>query len=124
MEVPNDLLYTRSHEWVKIEGDKAKIGITDHAQELMGDLVYVELPAEGDTFAQGDNLAVVESVKATSDVYAPVSGTVAAVNEEVVDNPALVNEACYDAWFVEMEGIGDVALLSPEEYEQVLQEEE
>lgn len=124
MSVPEHLLYTKSHEWVKLDGDKARIGITEHAQEAMGDLVYVELPTPGDSFEAGDNLAVVESVKATSDIYAPMDGTVAAVNEEAAEEPGLVNRACYDAWLVEMENLGEADLLTPEEYEEVLRAEE
>lgn len=125
MSVPNDLMYTKSHEWVKIMADgRAKMGITDHAQQAMGDLVYVELPQVGDLFEEGDNLAVVESVKATSDVFAPVGGKVVEINEEVVQSPEIINEDCYEAWFVELETIGEMNLLTPAEYEEVLEEEE
>ncbi len=125
MSVPKELQYTKSHEWVKLlPSGNAQMGITDHAQEAMGDLVYIDLPEAGDSFAKGDNLAVVESVKATSDVYAPINGTVEMVNEEVMDNPAAVNEDCYTAWFVELSDISAEGLLSAEEYEQFLTEEE
>jgi len=125
MSVPKDLLYASSHEWVKLlEDGKALVGITDYAQESLGDLVYVELPHVGDVFQEGDNLAVVESVKATSDVFAPIDGKVSAVNEQLEDTPEAINEDSYDAWIVEMEELGEVNLMSPEEYETFLEEAE
>jgi glycine cleavage system H protein len=98
--VPENLRYTESHEWVDPADDEAlKIGITDHAQGQLGDLVFVELPAVGDEFDQGDACAVVESVKAASDIYAPVAGEVVAVNEALEDDPALVNTDPYgEGW--------------------------
>lgn len=99
----NHLKFTSTHEWVKIDQNEAIVGITDHAQELLGDMVYVELPEIGDTVNAGDELGVVESVKAASDFYAPISGTVIAVNHAVVDNPALVNNDPYNAgWLVKL----------------------
>lgn len=127
MSVPKNLKYTKSHEWVEMLLDgKARIGITDYAQETLGNLVYAELPQEGDVFAIGDNLAVVESVKASSDVYAPIAGTVAAVNEALADSPEMINDDSYGAWFVELSSVNTdgAELLSPEEYEKVLEEEE
>ncbi len=125
MSIPKDLLYTESHEWVKLMDDNtARMGITDHAQEALGDLVYIELPQEGDTFEKGDNLAVVESVKATSDVFAPIAGEVSAVNAELEDEPGTVNENAYEAWFVEFKNVDGVELLSPEQYEALLKAEE
>jgi glycine cleavage system H protein len=102
--IPSHLKYTESHEWVDaVEDGTARIGITDHAQEALGDLVYVELPAVGDEIGQGDPSAVVESVKAASDIYAPVSGTVIAVNEELDDNPAIINTDPYDdGWLFQL----------------------
>ncbi len=99
-EIPSDLRFSESHEWVSQEEDGVvKIGITDHAQEQLGDLVFVELPEEGATFGQGDACAVVESVKAASDIYSPVSGEVIAVNEALVDGPEIVNNDPYgDGW--------------------------
>jgi glycine cleavage system H protein len=95
--------YSREHEWVRAEGDEAVIGITDHAQDQLSDVVYVELPEVGDTFTQGDILATVESVKAASDVYAPVGGEVLQINEVLEDSPELVNRDPYgEAWFVRM----------------------
>lgn len=124
MSVPENLKYTKTHEWVLAEGGKAKVGITDHAQEQMGDLVYVELPEVGDSFAAGDNFAVVESVKATSDVEAPVGGTVSAVNESLADEPGQVNDDCYGAWFIELEDIAeDAELMSAAQYEEFLKSE-
>ncbi len=121
MSVPQNLGYTKTHEWILKEGGKAKVGITDHAQEQMGDLVYVELPEVGDILNAGENFAVVESVKATSDVEAPVSGRVAAVNEALADEPGQVNEDCYAAWFVELDEISeDEPLMSAAEYEDFL----
>jgi len=103
--IPSHLKYTESHEWVLAEEDgSARIGISDHAQEALGDLVYVELPAVGDEIGQGDPCAVVESVKAASDIYAPVSGKVIAVNEELDDNPAIINSDPYDdGWLFQLE---------------------
>ena len=127
MNVPKNLKYTKSHDWIEVMPDgKARIGITDYAQETLGNLVYAELPQEGDAFARGDNLAVVESVKASSDVYAPIAGTVAAVNEALADSPEMINDDSYGAWFVELDSVDmdSAELLSPEEYEKVLEEEE
>ncbi len=103
--IPSHLKYTESHEWVNADEDgNATIGISDHAQEALGDLVYVELPAVGDEIGQGDPCAVVESVKAASDIYAPVSGKVTAVNEELDDDPAIINSDPYDdGWLFQLE---------------------
>ena len=103
MEVVEHLLYTKEHEWISVEGDVGTIGITDHAQELLGDIVYVELPEVGREVGQGDEAAVVESVKAASEVYAPISGEVVEANEELADNSSLVNEdAEGKAWFMKI----------------------
>jgi glycine cleavage system H protein len=97
--VPSELKFLSSHEWVLVDGDKATIGISDHAQELLGDLVFVELPEVGSAVSAGDTVAVVESVKAASDTYAPVSGEVIAVNEELEDSPERINDDPYgDGW--------------------------
>jgi len=103
--IPSHLHYTESHEWVSIEDNgNARIGISDHAQEALGDLVFVELPAVGDEISQGDPCAVVESVKAASDIYAPLSGTVVAINEDLESDPALINADPYgDGWLFEIE---------------------
>lgn len=98
-KTPTELKYAATHEWVRVEGDVATVGITDHAQEALGDLVYVELPEVGDTVAAADEAGVVESVKAASDIYAPVSGEIIAVNEALVDSPEIVNSDPYnDGW--------------------------
>ena len=96
----SELRYTKEHEWVRVEGDEAVVGITDHAQEQLGDVVYVELPAVGKAVNQFDEAAVVESVKAASEIYAPLSGEVTAVNEALTDDPATVNaDATGAGWF-------------------------
>lgn len=104
-EIPSDLKYRESHEWVRVEdGEGAVVGISDHAQAELGDMVYVELPEPGMSYAQGDACAVVESVKAASDIYAPVSGEVVEVNEALEDDPGLVNSDPYgDGWLFRME---------------------
>ena len=95
--------YTKAHEWVSIDGDIARIGISAHAQNLLGDLVFVELPEVGESFSQGDDMVVVESVKAASDVYAPLSGEITEVNDVLEDTPGMVNGSPYqDGWLVQM----------------------
>ena len=108
MSIPQELKYTKSHEWVRLEEDgTATIGITQHAQELLGDMVFVETPSVGRTLKQGEECAVVESVKAASEVYAPISGEVTEVNPDLEGEPALVNTAAEDAgWFFKMT-VGD-----------------
>lgn len=127
MKVEQGLLYMESHEWVRLEGDEAVVGISDFAQEELNDVVYVELPEVGDTFAQGDVFGTVESVKAASDVYLPLSGEIIAVNEELEDAPQLVNEDPYGkGWFVRIK-VSDPdeakSLLDAEAYAQFLAEE-
>ncbi|MDR1709382.1 MAG: glycine cleavage system protein GcvH [Candidatus Accumulibacter sp.] len=103
MNIPDNLKYTKSHEWARVEADgTVTVGITDHAQELLGDLVFVELPEVGRTLAAEEEAAVVESVKAASDVYAPIAGTVIAVNTSVVDAPETVNQDAYAAWLFQL----------------------
>jgi glycine cleavage system H protein len=118
--VPSELKFLSSHEWVLVDGDKATIGISDHAQELLGDLVFVELPEVGSAVSAGDTVAVVESVKAASDTYAPVSGEVIAVNEELEDSPERINDDPYgDGWMyrVKMDDPDEVdGLLNAESY--------
>lgn len=100
----NDLKFTSTHEWLREEHNEVTIGITDHAQQLLGDMVFVELPEIGDEINAGDELGVVESVKAASDFYAPISGVVTAINEAVIENPALVNTEPYTAgWLVKLQ---------------------
>ncbi len=124
MNVPDDLKYTKSHEWVRTEGDTATIGITDHAQDELGDVVFVELPAEGDTFDAGESFGTVESVKAVSDLYTPLGGEVVEVNSALEDAPEKINEDPYgEGWIVKLRTSGGADLLSPEEYEKVVEEE-
>ena len=103
METRHDRLYTKDHEWVLLEGSRAKIGITDYAQDSLGAVVFVELPAVGDSLTAGDVLGAVESVKAASEVYTPLSGTVIAVNEALEDAPESLNEQPYEQWLAELE---------------------
>jgi glycine cleavage system H protein len=125
-ELPGDLLYTKEHEWLRQEADgSVTVGITEHAATALGDLVYVELPEVGQDCESGGEMAVVESVKAASDVYAPVSGSVVAVNEDLADEPEKINADPYgDGWIVRMEGadLDDGELMSPDEYQQLLDE--
>ena len=119
-DVPDDRRYTESHEWVTLEGDTARMGITDFAQDELGDIVFVELPAVGDTLDEDEEFGIVESIKAVSDLYAPIAGEVAAVNDDLVDAPELVNDDPFgDGWMLELDADDPDAvdeLLSPEEY--------
>lgn len=119
-QVPSDLRYAKSHEWVRVANGVATVGITDHAQHELTDVVFVELPAVGRVVKASEACAVVESVKTASDIYAPVSGEIVAVNKAVADNPALVNTAPFgDGWFfqVKLANPGDVdQLLTPDAY--------
>jgi glycine cleavage system H protein len=122
-ELPGDLLFTNEHEWLRKEEDgTVTIGITDHAQEALGDLVYVELPEAGQDVTSGGDMAVVESVKAASDVYSPVSGEVTAVNEVLADTPEKINTDPYgDGWIVRIRPSDDAAeTMTPMEYEEFL----
>ncbi|TCJ15931.1 glycine cleavage system protein GcvH [Rubrobacter taiwanensis] len=122
--VPGELKYTRSHEWVREEGDTVTVGITDHAQEELGDVVFVELPQVGDSFGAGESFGVVESVKAVSDLYAPVGGEVVEVNEALNERPELVNEDPYgEGWMIKLKAEGSGDLLSAADYEKHLAEE-
>lgn len=121
MNIPKGLLYSKEHEWVRVEGNKAYIGITNYAQLALGDIVFLELPKVGDRIDAGDTLGVVESVKAASDVYSPVSGIVVEVNEELVDMPERINEEPYESWMAALELSDDTeldALLDEENYGQ------
>lgn len=120
--------YADTHEWVRIEGDVAVVGISDAAQDLLSDVVFVELPSVGEEVSAGDSVAVVESVKAAEEVNAPISGTVVAVNNELEDTPELVNEAPYKAWFFKIKPGNNLqkelnALMSPEDYDAFVEEE-
>ena len=124
MSVPGDLQYTKSHEWVRTEGDTATIGITDHAQEELGDVVFVELPEQGAAIEAGDSFGSVESVKAVSDLYSPVGGEVVEVNSSLEDAPEKINDDPYgEGWIVKLRASEEADLLSPEEYEKVVEEE-
>ena len=119
MELKKDALYAKSHEWVVIDGDTAEIGISDFAQAELGDLVFINLPEVGDAVEAGEEFADVESVKAVSDIYSPVSGTVAEINEELLDAPEMINEDANAAWFVKVEGVSGQMddLMNPADYE-------
>jgi len=119
-KVPSDLRYAKTHEWVRVAGEYATVGITDHAQHELTDIVFVELPAQGRKIKSGESCAVVESVKTASDIYSPVSGEIAAINDAVVANPALVNSDPYgDGWFFKIKLSNPAeaqGLLSPDDY--------
>lgn len=122
---PKELKYSKSHEWVHVEGDTAYIGITDHAQESLGDLVFVNLPDVDDEVEAGDPFGDVESVKAVSDIIAPISGVVAEINEELLDAPEKINEEPYEAWMVKLTGIDGIDdLLDADEYDRFVEEED
>lgn len=127
MKLLENLKYTKDHEWVKVEGDKAYIGITDFAQHSLGDIVFVELPEVDSEFNEEEAFGVVESVKAASDIYMPISGKIVKVNEDLVDSPELVNEDPYENWII-MISISDTAqlndLLDSKTYEDLCGEEE
>ena len=124
MSVPKDFMYTKTHEWVEfLDGGRARIGITDFAQSELGDIVYVNLPVEGDVFAAGDVFADVESVKTAEDIYSPIGGKVSLVNTELAEKPELVNDSAFEAWFAELEDAdGKDGLMTAEEYEAFLAE--
>jgi glycine cleavage system H protein len=127
-DIPQNLLYTDQHEWVSVEDSIATVGITDYAQNALGDLTYVELPEVGDEVAAGDEICAIESCKAAASVYAPIGGTIVEVNDDLEDNPGLVNEDCYaDGWILKLE-MSDPseldALKTPEQYGQIESEEE
>jgi glycine cleavage system H protein len=128
-EIPGDLKFLKSHEWARVEDNgQVTVGISDHAQGLLGDLVYVELPSVGDSVTAGAAVAVVESVKAASDVYAPVSGKVVAVNEALSDKPETINEDAYgEGWIlvVQPDNLEEAnELLSPDDYAELLEDED
>lgn len=120
--VPTDRKYTKDHEWVLISGNTAKIGITDHAQNAMGDIVFVDVPAVGDSFSAGESFAVVESVKAASEIYTQVSGKVVEVNEALDGEPELINKDPYGAFLavIEFSFVNEDALLTAQQYEALL----
>lgn len=118
MKIMEGLYYTKDHEWIKVEGTLGTVGITDYAQHALGDIVFVELPAEGDAFDQGEAFGAIESVKAASDSYMPVSGTVVGVNEALEDEPELLNEDCHKNWMIKVE------IEKPEELEDLMDDTE
>ena len=121
MAVQKGLLYSKDHEWVKEEGGEFVVGITDYAQSELGDLVFVNLPEEGDSVTKGEAFSDVESVKAVSDVLSPLTGVVSAINEAVLDAPESINSSPYEAWFVKVKDVTEKEeLLSAEEYEEYL----
>jgi glycine cleavage system H protein len=126
MGVPEDLKFMKSHEWVQVEGNTAYVGISDHAQEELGDIVFVELPDEGDEFSQGDEVTNIESVKAASPIFAPVSGKITKVNEELEDAPELINQKAYETFIfaLEMSDSSELNnLLTFDAYKKSLEEE-
>ncbi|MCU0810407.1 MAG: glycine cleavage system protein GcvH [Thiobacillaceae bacterium] len=127
MTIPADLKYTPSHEWVRVEADGTlTVGITHHAQDLLGDMVFIENPAPGRTLAKGEECAVVESVKAASDVYAPVAGEIVAANDEVESSPESVNKDAYSAWMFKIKpaNAGDVGeLMDAAAYQKLVESE-
>lgn len=127
MEFPKELRYSKEHEWVRLEGSIATVGITDYAQDSLGDVVYLELPSEGASVTKDEPFGVVESVKAVSDLFSPVSGKVTEVNDALVDSPEVINEEPYgDAWMIKVEVTNPEEikeLLSAEEYKEFVEEE-
>lgn len=128
METPANLKYTKSHEWVRMQGKIAVVGITDFAQDQLSDLTYVELPTVGDSFSAQEEVAVVESVKAASDVYAPISGTITDVNKALIDKPELINADPYgDGWIYKIQPDDDSeleTLLDADQYEALMPDDE
>ncbi|TEU21819.1 MAG: glycine cleavage system protein GcvH [Anaerolineales bacterium] len=128
MKIDKDCRYVKTHEWVRVDGDEATVGITDHAQEQLSDIVYVELPEVGDVLEKGEVFATVESVKAAADVYMPIGGEITEINEELEDAPQLVNEDAFGvAWFARFTAsdLSELAgLMDAEAYERFVAEEE
>lgn len=123
--VPAELKYTKSHEWVKEEDGLYVVGLTDFAQDALGDIVFINMPEEGDDVASGESFADVESVKAVSDVFSPVSGTVAEVNEGLIDEPALINQEPYEQWLIKVRDVSDTEeLMDAAAYEEFCATEE
>jgi glycine cleavage system H protein len=124
MNFPAELKYSKSHEWLKMEGDAAVIGISDYAQDALGDVVFINLPEEGDEVTAGERFGDVESVKAVSDLICPVTGVVCEVNEELLDAPELLNEDPYGAWIIKVDHLdGEEELLDAAAYEAFCAEE-
>jgi len=124
MNFPAELKYSKDHEWVKFEGDVAVIGISDFAQHSMGDIVFINLPCEGDEVTAGDAFGDIESVKAVSDLCSPVSGTIVAVNEDLADAPETLNQDPYGAWIIKVENVSEQEdLMDAEAYEEFCKED-
>lgn len=124
MNYPNDLKYSKSHEWIRYDGEIAVVGISDYAQDALGDVVFVNLPEIGDEVTAGEPFGDIESVKAVSDLISPVSGIVCEINEELLDAPELVNQDAYAAWIIKVENVSaEDELLDAKEYEQFCDEE-
>ena len=124
MNFPAELKYSKSHEWIKMEGDTAVIGISDFAQDALGDVVFINLPEEGDAVTAGESFGDVESVKAVSDIVCPVSGTIVAVNEDIADSPEVLNSDPYGSWLIKVAGITETEeLLDAAAYEAFCAEE-
>ena len=125
MILKDELKYSKSHEWVKLDGGTAVVGLTDFAQSELGDLVFVNLPEVGDTVEAGEVFGDVESVKAVSDVYSPVTGEVTEINEELLDSPELINDNAYEAWFIKVKDVSATEeLLTAEEYQAFVESEQ
>lgn len=128
MKIPENLLYTKEHEWILVEGKTGKIGVSDYAQETLGDITYVELPGKGTKIIQFETLGTLESIKAISDIYTPVSGIVTGINQELVNSPELINQSPYEkGWLiiVEIENEEELQkLLKPDEYKKYVEDPE
>ena len=127
MMIPDDLKYSEEHEWIKVEGKIATVGVTDYAQDQLGEIVYVELPSEGEEFSKSDTFGSVESVKSVNDIYMPISGRIAEINDPLTDGPEIINEDPYgEGWMIKIE-ISDKnevkALMSASEYKSYISEE-
>lgn len=127
MNIPEELKYSKDHEWIRIDGETAVVGLTDYAQDQLGEIVFVELPQEGEEFAKGDAFGVVESVKAVNDVFLPVSGVIIEVNDPLTDSPETLNEDPYgEGWMIKTSILDNAeldGLLSAQEYEEHIREE-
>jgi glycine cleavage system H protein len=124
VDLPTDLQYTEDHEWIRLEGDVGTIGITDYAQGELTDIVFVELPEVGDTFGQGDSFGTIEAIKAVSDLFCPLDGTIVEINEELSEHPEWVNDDAYgEGWMIKIQ-LTDTSqaadLLSPDAYEEII----
>jgi glycine cleavage system H protein len=127
MKILKGLFYTKSHEWIRVEDGKGFIGLTDYAQHELGDIVFVDMPSEGDEFEAGDPFGAIESVKAASDIYIPVTGEVLEINEALSESPELINEDAYENWIIKIEIKNEEeldALMSAAKYEEYLEEVE